>query len=326
MAVGARLVDLLDRLQSDSEVVVLVIDDLQWVDRPSSRAVLFALRRLRADKVLTIVSSRVDQLVDPGWARFIAGDARVTRVRLGGLNASDLIELASALGLGTLSKRAAARLAAHTEGNALYCRALLDEIGIAGLNGEDSALPAPRELSAVILSRVAGLSAASPGILGGSFGAGSSCVRVNNRFGRSVARCPGGDRCGGGGRTPERKRFGIRAHLRSSVVSGRHLRRPQSNQPTSTPRSCRRVRRRSRRADPSRRSVARSRRGIGSRVRGVRSSQCRARRPGCCGLGLRAGGFPFAGCCGPRTSAARCRGGPTQRRRHVRGGSSPGFL
>ena len=35
MAVGARLVDLLDRLQSDSEVVVLVIDDLQWVDRPS---------------------------------------------------------------------------------------------------------------------------------------------------------------------------------------------------------------------------------------------------------------------------------------------------
>src|SRR3984885_8229413 len=86
MAVGARLVDLLDRLQSDSEVVVLVIDDLQWVDRPSSRAVLFALRRLRADKVLIIVSSRNGQLVDPGWARFIGGDARVTRIRLGGLS------------------------------------------------------------------------------------------------------------------------------------------------------------------------------------------------------------------------------------------------
>ena len=105
MAVGARLVDLLDRLQSDSEVVVLVIDDLQWVDRPSSRAVLFALRRLRADKVLTIVSARVGQLVDPGWARFIGGDARVTRVRLGGLSASDLTELASGLGLGTLRTR-----------------------------------------------------------------------------------------------------------------------------------------------------------------------------------------------------------------------------
>ena len=165
MAVGARLVDLLDRLQSDSEVVVLVIDDLQWVDRPSSRAVLFALRRLRADKVLIIVSSRVGQLVDPGWARFLGGDPRVTRVRLGGLSASDLTELASALGMGTLSLRGAVRLAAHTEGNALYCRALLDEIGIAGLNGGDHALPAPRALSAVILSRVAALSVAAQGFL-----------------------------------------------------------------------------------------------------------------------------------------------------------------
>ncbi len=133
MAVGARLVDLLDRLQSESEVAVLVIDDLQWVDRSSSRAVLFALRRLRADKVLTIVSSRIGQMIDPGWARFIGGDARDTRIRLRGLPASDLIELAGALGLGTLSPRGAARLAAHTEGNALYCRALLDEIGIVGI-------------------------------------------------------------------------------------------------------------------------------------------------------------------------------------------------
>jgi ABC-type ATPase involved in cell division len=47
MAAGARLVDLLDQLQSNGQVVVLAIDDLQWADRPSSRAVLFALRRLR---------------------------------------------------------------------------------------------------------------------------------------------------------------------------------------------------------------------------------------------------------------------------------------
>src|SRR5580698_9126677 len=68
MAVGARLVDLLDHLQAHSAVAVLVIDDLQWVDRPSSRAVLFALRRLRADKVLTIVSTRAGESFDPGWA------------------------------------------------------------------------------------------------------------------------------------------------------------------------------------------------------------------------------------------------------------------
>ena len=55
MAVGAGLLDLLDRQQADGRVVVLVVDDLQWADRPSSRAMLFDLRRLRADKVLAIV-------------------------------------------------------------------------------------------------------------------------------------------------------------------------------------------------------------------------------------------------------------------------------
>jgi hypothetical protein len=128
MAVGAALLDLLDQLQSDGRAVVLAIDDLQWADRPSSRALLFALRRLRADKVLTVVSARAGGLTDPGWARFLGGDSRVTRVHLGGLSSSDLMELAGALGLGSLTYRGASRLVAHTEGNALYCRALLDEI------------------------------------------------------------------------------------------------------------------------------------------------------------------------------------------------------
>jgi DNA-binding CsgD family transcriptional regulator/tetratricopeptide (TPR) repeat protein len=158
MAAGARLLDLLDRRQAGGQVVVLAIDDLQWADRPSSRAVLFVLRRLRADKVLVVVSARAGGLADPGWSRFVGGDARVTRVRLGGLSPDDLTELAGVLGLGALSRRGASRLAAHTHGNALYCRALLDEIGIAGLSAAgDRGLPAPRELSAVILARVAAL-------------------------------------------------------------------------------------------------------------------------------------------------------------------------
>jgi DNA-binding CsgD family transcriptional regulator len=166
MAVGAGLLDQFDRLQAGGRVVVLAIDDLQWADRPSSRAVLFALRRLRADKVLTVVSARADWLADPGWARFVSGDSRVTRIRLGGLDADDLTDLASALGLGVLSRRGASRLAAHTEGNALYCRALLDEFGIAGLSAAgDRGLPAPRELSAVILARVAALPATTQSFL-----------------------------------------------------------------------------------------------------------------------------------------------------------------
>jgi DNA-binding CsgD family transcriptional regulator len=166
MAAGARLLDLLDRLQGDGQAVVLVIDDLQWADRPSSRAVLFALRRLRADKVLAVLSTRAGELADPGWVRFVGGDSRVTRMRLGGLSPGELTELAAGLGLGVLSQRGASRLAAHTEGNALYCRALLDEIGIAGLSAPgERGLPAPRHLSAVILARVAALPAATQSLL-----------------------------------------------------------------------------------------------------------------------------------------------------------------
>ncbi len=166
MAAGARLLDLLDQKQAGGQVVVLVIDDLQWADRPSSRAVLFALRRLRADNVLAVVSARPGHPGDPGWARFAGGDPRVTRIRLGGLAPADLAELASALGLGVLSQRGAARLAAHTGGHPLYCRALLEEIGVAGLTVPgDRGLPAPRDLSAVILSRVAALPAETQSFL-----------------------------------------------------------------------------------------------------------------------------------------------------------------
>jgi DNA-binding CsgD family transcriptional regulator len=160
MAAGAQLLDLFDRLQADGQVLVLIVDDLQWTDRPSSRAILFALRRLRADKVLTVVAARTGELVDPGWARFGGGDAHGTRIHLGGLTPDDLIEMADALGMGTLSRQGASRLVAHTQGNALYCRALLEEIGVAGLStAGDRGLPAPRELSTVILTRVAALPA-----------------------------------------------------------------------------------------------------------------------------------------------------------------------
>jgi DNA-binding CsgD family transcriptional regulator len=165
MAIGARLLDLVDRLQADDRVVVLVVEDLQWADRPSLRALLFALRRLRADKVLVVVSARAGAPVDPGWARFVGGDSRVTRIRLGGLEAGDLTKLAAALGLGQLSHRGARRLVAHTGGNALYCRALLDELGVAALTERDEGLPAPKELSSVILARVAALSTTTQAFL-----------------------------------------------------------------------------------------------------------------------------------------------------------------
>ena len=60
LAVGVELLALVSSLQADA--VVLVIEDLQWINVRSARALLFALRRLSADRVLVIlVAGRRDR-------------------------------------------------------------------------------------------------------------------------------------------------------------------------------------------------------------------------------------------------------------------------
>ena len=104
-------------------MVLAVIDDLQWADGPSARALLFAVRRLQADQVLVVVSARAGELtrLGEGWQRFLAGDHRVSRVRLGGLGPGEVVALGRALGRGSCragpsavcsSRRAATRCTA----------------------------------------------------------------------------------------------------------------------------------------------------------------------------------------------------------------------
>jgi ATP/maltotriose-dependent transcriptional regulator MalT len=159
MAVGARLVALLGDLQAADRVVVVVVDDLHWSDQLSARALLFALRRMQADRVLGLISARPGELsrLGEGWSRFAGGDHRITRLRLGGLGADELVAMARELGTAELSGRAVTQLLDHTGGNAMHCRALLEE-----LNPDDlehaADLPAPRELAGVVLSRLRALS------------------------------------------------------------------------------------------------------------------------------------------------------------------------
>mgnify|MGYP001792041644 CR=1 FL=1 len=55
--VGAALLELLGSMQTSGGPVLLLVDDAQWADRPSLQALLFALRRLQADRVLTLMVS-----------------------------------------------------------------------------------------------------------------------------------------------------------------------------------------------------------------------------------------------------------------------------
>ncbi|MGH9094303.1 MAG: AAA family ATPase, partial [Acidimicrobiales bacterium] len=167
VAVGAWLVTLLGDLQVVDGVVAVVVDDLHWSDLPSAGALLFALRRMRADSVLAVLSVRpgeFDRLGD-SWARFVSGDDRVVRVRLGGLSVGEVVALARTLGVHDLPVGAAAQLLEHTDGNPLHCRALLEELGSSALARAGASLPAPRALAGTVLARLGALSGPTQALL-----------------------------------------------------------------------------------------------------------------------------------------------------------------
>ena len=177
MAIGAHMVAALGDLQAGDRGVMVVIDDLHWSDRLSAQSLLFALRRMQADRVLALVSARPGELsrLGEGWSRFASGDHRVTRLRLAGLSAGELVAMARKLGVGDLSGRAVAQLLDHTGGNSLHCRALLEELGPGGLARAGDDLPAPRELAAVVLARLKALSGPAQGLVTAAAVLGRSC-------------------------------------------------------------------------------------------------------------------------------------------------------
>ena len=144
-------------------MVLACVDDLQWADAPSARALLFAVRHLQADQVLVVVSARAGELprLGEGWQRFVAGDHRAGRVRLGGLGPAEVVTLGRALGAGELPRRAVSRLLEETGGNPLYCRAVMEELGTKGRDLGDGALGVPRSLAGLVLGRVGALSPAA---------------------------------------------------------------------------------------------------------------------------------------------------------------------
>jgi DNA-binding CsgD family transcriptional regulator len=162
LAVGVELMALISSLRGSAAVAV-VIEDLQWIDLASARALLFACRRLAADRVLVILTCRsggISQLSE-GWERFTAADHRAIRMTLTGLDLDELSMLCQVLGRRGLLDRVLQKIAEHTGGNPLLARALLAELSDEALSSPDGSLRAPRSLAEMIQPRLAALSCAA---------------------------------------------------------------------------------------------------------------------------------------------------------------------
>jgi DNA-binding CsgD family transcriptional regulator len=160
LVVGVELLALISSVQG-TEAAAIVVEDMQWADLMSARALLFACRRLVADRALVILSCRPGGTapLGAGWDRFISGDRRASRLTLSGLDVEELGMLGRELGRRGLSGRVLQKLADHTGGNPLLARALLTELTDGELKAtEEGLFSAPRSLAALILPRLAALS------------------------------------------------------------------------------------------------------------------------------------------------------------------------
>jgi len=176
-AVGAELLRMLGSLQ-DGGLVVVVLDDAQWIDAASAGALLFALRRLYADRVCVLIATRPDgpDQVGSGWARFLNDAERVQRVRLSGLDRHEVRWLAESLGSASLTPAAAERLREHTGGHPLYLKALLSELPAEALAFEHGPLPAPHSFAATVLARLANVATGTQDLVAAAAVAGAHCT------------------------------------------------------------------------------------------------------------------------------------------------------
>ena len=180
LAVGAELLAVLGELEGPGPVV-LVLDDAQWMDDASARALVFVVRRLRRDQVLVVLGTR-DGL-PAGWER--VGHEHLP---LSGLQAAEIVELAETAGGAALSPAAGSRLRDHTDGHPLHVRSLLTELSPAELADTSRILPAPRSFAALVLVRVAKLGPSAQGLVLAAAVLGTRCRAHRRRRARRGAR------------------------------------------------------------------------------------------------------------------------------------------
>lgn len=158
-AIATATVSVLGSLAALAPLLVAV-DDVQWLDRPSARVLEFAVRRLAGHPVGFLLSLRrpTDGPVPLGLDRAVGGE-RLERIRVSGLSAGALHQLIKGRLGGTFSRAGLLRLHSATGGNPFFALELAASLLRAGAPAAGEALPVPdnvRELVAARLRRLPG--------------------------------------------------------------------------------------------------------------------------------------------------------------------------
>ncbi len=154
-AVGLTL---LTRLGGAGPARLLVVDDVQWADAASLRSLLFALRRLRGERLLAVLSVRTGDAVPDDLARLQAHPATV-HLPLSGLDIASTAALCGELAGRVLAPSTVARLHEATGGNPLWLTAAAAMGDRLGRHEPGERLPPPPQYAELVRRQLAACSA-----------------------------------------------------------------------------------------------------------------------------------------------------------------------
>jgi DNA-binding CsgD family transcriptional regulator len=145
--------------------ILIAIDDVQWLDGATARALGFALRRLTTEQVGVVVSLRATEGARlPDIIRALPGDV-VERLEVGPLHLGALDQLLRArLGVGFL-RPTLVRIEAASGGNPFFALEIGRTLLRRGIRFAPEALPIPDSLTGIVRDRLASLNPAAADVV-----------------------------------------------------------------------------------------------------------------------------------------------------------------
>jgi DNA-binding CsgD family transcriptional regulator len=151
---------------SETSPVLLVIDDLPWLDAPSARVLSFVLRRVGDTAVGMLAAVRTGWSGDPAaLATDDVADERVEHLRLGPLSLGALDELVTSRTSQNLGHGKLLRLQEMSRGNPLFALQLIAGGGLDLESGSRDHGPVPASLRRLLLTQLSALPASARDLL-----------------------------------------------------------------------------------------------------------------------------------------------------------------
>jgi DNA-binding SARP family transcriptional activator len=155
-AIGTGLVSLTTALAARGPLL-LAIDDLQWLDQPTVRALVFALRRIDDAPVAVLATRRPGEPQPTDALVAAVPTERARRVRLGPLDHATLYELLSGEVGPALTRPLLARIERASRGNPFYALELARAVKTAPALPAGAAFPVSDDLREFVEARLRAL-------------------------------------------------------------------------------------------------------------------------------------------------------------------------